>query len=140
MKKFLAVLLICTLGVATGLLSISHMNLCIGSDGHIDISSCLESVNAPESNLNASKSKEHHDECLDIEITCEVFDNGKLALVDASSLNPNSKKNDISLMLPMTFSLLSNYEDRSRFASFPVNAGTLSSSHPVFLCTTVLLI
>lgn len=77
LKSFLLILLSVQVIAAYGLPAGAHLKLCIGYDGHIDISidGCATDSTQPNRPAAAeTHTDSHHGDCLDIYMGCDSFD------------------------------------------------------------------
>jgi hypothetical protein len=76
--SMIAILLILQVSAAYALPAEVHLNLCIGLDGHVDISQndCIGASSHPAQRLDdvLLSADDHHDDCLDLTIGCATAD------------------------------------------------------------------
>jgi len=142
-RPLLALLLLLQATTVYALPADIHLNLCFGSDGHLEISTdfCAEtSLNEQFQLLNPDFSAEdHHDDCLDIVLDCDeevLFFSTEETLLAKTEIEVSS--------LPI------EAEEPVNYLSYQVNQSPLPNSHLIkrppspahlgVISTTVLLI
>ena len=143
-RIFLAVLLILQMSAASALPAGLHLNLCFGSDGHIDIApddcSSHPVLSHQWANVDLNDD-DHHDDCLDVAFGCVSLDRlvssvEKIRVTQAKNSNDDSQ--------PITGNYFHAFSHPSiqpvSRSSSPPNFGNLPPSHIVSLRTIVLLI
>ena len=71
-RSILAILLIFQVGAAYALPADFHLNLCVGYDGHFDISP--DECSTVDQEADLANEENHHDDCLDVSLGCVALD------------------------------------------------------------------
>ncbi|GEM_PF-5422440 len=82
LPRILPIILIGLMGSVAGLPSDTDVVLCFGSDGHVDFSSfsCPDTTStARHTKAGPPAEREHHQDCIDVEVICGEFDSGYFA-------------------------------------------------------------
>lgn len=83
MNKLLAILLILQVVVAYSVPAGAHLNLCIGFDGHVDITldDCVADLGHPNPpQADASHDDDHHGDCMDIAMGCASINTVRVSI------------------------------------------------------------
>lgn len=139
----IAILLILQVSAACALPAEVHLNLCIGFDGHIDISidGCAGNPNQPPRQPDMILYGEnHHDECLDVAIGCASSNELCPLVAEVCSSKAKPQRNNsppTSENYPLSFS---HRISKSSIRTAHLNTGAFPPPHLVSLRTIVLLI
>lgn len=144
-RLLLVLLLLVQVSAAYAMPAGAHLNLCIGFDGHIELSpdGCA-STTKPVSRLPEIQANEddHHDDCLDVAIGCVVLDEMRPPRTEVSLSAIKARNNNTApaLIDQDTAAMLRRMARTPSPFSFRLTRTDLVSSHLVSLRTIVLLI
>lgn len=144
LKSFLVVLLSLQVSFAYALPTGAHFKLCIGYDGHIDISldDCDTGSTQPiQPSVAAAHTDNHHGDCLDIDMGCVSFDKLRPTLAEVCISSEMAKVNSaISVdgnVVDLSSRPLSQYQNHDCFHR---ESDTFPGQLTDYLRTTILLI
>lgn len=140
----IAILLILQVSAAYALPAGVHLNLCIGFDGHIDISidGCAGNPSQPPRQPDTILyGEDHHDNCLDVAIGCVSSDELRPLVAEVCSSKAKPKRNDSPPTTEnYTLSFSHRISQSSIRTSHYLNSRAFPPPHLVSLRTIVLLI
>ncbi len=137
-RKIWVVLAIILMFTAYGLPSSLHFKICIGEDGHFDITplACASNQQTPVSKHSNTNPTDHHGKCTDFTTACDKKEICSLSSV-LLSRNPSSK---ISQLTPLAKASGVLPLPDIKPSIFPSCSTKISFSLPVCLRSVVLLI